>query len=125
MIFKKVLLTLSLLLLSGISLSAQTMPVPGERIFLVCQKIGGGEFNSPMPRGPIDPPSVSYDGYTLYINSSHPDCTVQLVDEEDIVVYEVFVDADTNVIIFPSTLTGEYRLNLLWDDWCFWGYIEL
>lgn len=100
-------------------------PYYGQAVPLTCERVKHGASAGHMPRNPIDPPSVSYDGYTLYINSSHPDCTVQLVDEEDIVVYEVFVDADTNVIIFPSTLTGEYRLNLLWDDWCFWGYIAL
>lgn len=100
-------------------------PIYGESVPLTCERVKHGASAGHMPRNPINPPSVSIEGNTLYIESGHPDYTLQLVDEEDVVVYEVFVDADTNVVLLPSTLVGEYRLNLLWDEWCFWGYIEL
>jgi hypothetical protein len=48
-----------------------------------------------------------------------------LVDEDDEVVYEVFVAAGTNTVQLSTVYSGEYRLNILWGNWCFWGYIEL
>ena len=103
-----------------LSVNAQEVEIP-----LTAEKvIKSGEIEKPA-RGPVGIPSVSIDGYTLYINSSHPDCTVQLVDEDDEVVYEVFVAENVSTIQLPTVYSGEYRLNILWGNWCFWGYINL
>ena len=82
---------------------------------------GGGQ------RGPINPPSASIDGYTFYINSSHPDYVLQLVDANDgeTVLFETFVPEGVNSVVLPSTFEGEYRIQLIWGNWCFWGYVTL
>ena len=78
-------------------------------------------------RGPINPPLASIDGYTFYINSSHPDYVLQLVDANDgeTVLFETFVPESVNSVVLPSTFEGEYRIQLIWGYWCFWGYITL
>lgn len=92
---------------------------------LTCEKIGGGALNSPMPRTPLARPTLTLDGYTLYIGGAQRDYTLQLVDEDGDVVYEVFLPAGTTSFLLPTCYAGAYRLNLLWSDWCFWGYVEL
>ncbi len=94
-------------------------------VSLSCEIRDNSGINDKPARGPVDIPSVSIDNHTLYINSSHPDYTLQLVDVDDNVVYEVFVSANTNSVVLPAIYVGEYRLNLLTNNWCFWGYIEL
>lgn len=103
-----------------LSVNAQGVIVP-----LSCDILDPSSLGEKPARGPVAIPSVSIDGNTLYINSSHPDCTVQLVDEDDEVVYEVFVAENVSTVQLPAVYSGEYRLNILWGNWCFWGWIEL
>ena len=103
-----------------LSVNAEEIEVP-----LSAEKIVWPIGSEKPARGPVDIPSVSIDNHTLYINSDHPDYTLQLVDADDNVVYEVFVSSNTSSVVLPAVYTGGYRLNLLTDEWCFWGYIEL
>ncbi len=86
---------------------------------------GSGE----LPRNLINPPSASLDDHTLYINSEHPAYTLYLVDttgEEPYVVYQVYVPANVNVVVLPSTLSGTYELQLYdGGDYYFYSEIEL
>lgn len=86
---------------------------------------GSGE----LPRNPINPPSVSLDDHTLYINSEHPAYTLYLVDttgEEPDVVYQVCIPANVNVVVLPSTFSGTYELQLYdGGDYYFYSEIEL
>ena len=50
---------------------------------LSSERIKESHSDGNQPRGPICPPSASIDGYTFYINSSHPDYVLQLVDAND------------------------------------------
>lgn len=94
---------------------------------LVAERIKTNPLGNDHDRGPIYVPSVSIDDHTLTISDNHPDYVLQLVDpeDEDNVVYEVLIPAGVNTVILPSYLSGEYVIQLLWDVWRFWGYIEL
>ena len=84
---------------------------------------GHGEF----PRSPINPPSASLDDHTLYINSEHPAYSLCLVDttgDEPDVVYQVYVPANVNVVVLPSTLSGTYELQL-YDGGQYYFYSEI
>ena len=80
-----------------------------------------------VPRTPILVPSATLDGYTFYINGDHPDYVVRLVDvdDEDIVVYQTVMPSDVSSIVLPSTLSGDYQIQLLWGDWMLYGWINL
>ena len=69
-----------LMLLCALIVRAEGTNGLGDQIDLTVSiiKKGSGEIN--QPRSPINPPSASIDGYTFYINSSHPDYVLQLVD---------------------------------------------
>lgn len=84
------------------------------------------EIGNNLPRGPIEIPSASIDGHTLYINA-HPDYVLQLVDPSDdsIIYYEMDLPAGTNQTVLPSTLSGTYEIRLIWGNWYFYGIINL
>lgn len=94
---------------------------------LSSERIKESHSDGNQPRGPICPPSASIDGYIFYINSSHPDYVLQLVDANDgeTVLFETFVPESVNSVVLPSTFEGEYRIQLIWGYWCFWGYVTL
>jgi hypothetical protein len=99
---------------------------PGDDLPLI---VGDNPTSSgnPHPRSPVLVPSATLDGYTFYINSSHPDYVLQLVDANDVetVLFETFVPESVNSVVLPSTFEGEYRIQLIWGYWCFWGYVTL
>lgn len=74
-------------------------------------------------RGPVLIPEVSIDEYTLYFDSSCENCILRLVDEEDEVVYTTVISSGS--LVLPSNLSGDYELQIIRDNWCFYGYIEL
>ena len=94
---------------------------------LSMEVIKNGHSASGGQRGPIDPPSASIDGYTFYINCSHPGYVLQLVDINDgeTVIFETFVPAGVNSVVLPSSLEGTFKIQLIYNCWCFWGYIMI
>ena len=80
-----------------------------------------------IPRNPIEPPTASLEGYTFTIIGAHPDFLVRIVDveDEDDVIYQTLMPAATSSIILPSTLSGDYQIQLIWDIWMFYGLITL
>lgn len=77
------------------------------------------------PRSPIRPPKASLSGHTLYILTSHGDYDLQLLSADDTVVYETYVPCTVNVIALPTSLTGEFEIQLQTDTYIFIGRIEL
>lgn len=122
------LAVMSLLAFTGIS--AQS-PMPGTPVELEVGLTGpvggggnpGGDGNS-HPRGPVLMPEVNIDGYTLYFGGGF-DFTLQLVDEDDTVVYSTFVFSNTPSIMLPSYLLGEYELRLVTEEYTYYGSIIL
>lgn len=84
-------------------------------------------LNGGFPHAPIQPPSVYLDGHTLTVPGSHPDYEVRIVDvdDEDNVVYETQILSSTSSIVLPSTLSGDYQIQLISGNWMFYGLITL
>lgn len=80
----------------------------------------------PRPKAPIMVPEVSLIDHTLYIYDVAYDLTLALVDEDDEVIYTVFVPANTSSVVLPSWLEGDYQLLFIPDeDYYFAGEISL
>ena len=100
------LLTLVCLTLTCSQTFAAAVPVP----------LGTG-YNDPTEgqgephRGPVVVPEVSIDGYELSFDTPCLGFTLQLVDENDNVVYSTIVNSST--LMLPSTLSGEYEILLI------------
>ncbi len=88
-------------------------------------------FNDPtweqghFPKTPVLPPSVSLDDHTLYFNTPCDGCTLKVVDSNDVVVYTTVISTGATFLALPSTLSGEYELQIIRGNYCFWGVIEL
>ena len=76
-------------------------------------------------KAPIQPPVVYLDDYTLSFNAFEEDCAIQLLDEDDVVVFSDVITAGTTTFLLPSTLSGEYQIQLIYGNWIFIGWIEL
>ena len=78
-----------------------------------------------FPRSPIEVPLVYIEDYTLSFETNHPDYILTLKDEDGDVVYTTTVLSTDTEVILPSTLSGDYEVNLVMGNWLFTGWINL
>ena len=76
-------------------------------------------------RGPIDTPMVYLEDYTLTFVAYHPEYVLYIKDEDEVVVYSTVVTSATTEVVLPSTLSGDYEIELIMGDWLFTGWINL
>ena len=76
-------------------------------------------------RGPIEVPLVYIEDNTLTFEVNHPDYTLIIKDEDGYVVYTTTVFSTDTEVILPSTLSGDYEINLVMGNWLFTGWINL
>jgi hypothetical protein len=117
---KKLLLFLFGAFFLSTSLSAQVL-VP----LTVCieeneQPIGDGN-----PKTPVTVPKVYIDDYTLLFETNHPEYVLYIKDENDNVVYSTVISSIQTQVVLPSTLSGNYEINLVMGNWLFVGEINL
>ena len=82
--------------------------------------IGHGHGKSPMR-----PPVVYIEDYTLSFTADHPDYILNIKDEDGEVVYSTTVFSSMTQVTLPSTLSGDYEIELLMGNWKFMGFITL
>ena len=80
------------------------------------------------PRNPIEIPQVGQIGHTLYFHDA-ADFTVNIysVDEDENLTleYTTFVPSTMVEVQLPSTLSGNYVIEVIRDSQHFWGEIEI
>jgi len=76
-------------------------------------------------KDPVVIPSVYLDDHTLYFGTPCDGCTLNVVDSNDVVVYTTVTPVGTSSLVLPSTLLGEYELQIIQGDYCFYGPITL
>jgi len=82
--------------------------------------LGNGYGKSPMR-----PPVVYLDDHTLSFVAGHPDYTLLIKDEDGDVVYTTTVFSAETEVVLPSTLSGDYEIQLTMGNWLFKGCINL
>lgn len=82
-------------------------------------------ITSTVPKTPIVPPFISLDDHTLYFDTPCDSCTLNIVDENDMVVYTLVIPTGTTSLVLPSTLSGEYELQIICGYYLFYGKIDL
>lgn len=78
-----------------------------------------------MPRTPIPIPEVSIENYTLYFDTPCDGCILRLVNAEDEVEYTTVIPANAASLVLPAYLEGEYEIQIVQGEYCFYGFIEL
>ena len=86
---------------------------------------GGSGGEKPLPKSPVQMPTIVQDGYTLYIISGCTGATLILRDEFETEVYSTLITDETDEITLPSTLSGTYEIRLIRGSLTFVGEIEL
>ena len=76
-------------------------------------------------RTSVEVPLVYIDDYTLTFEAYHPDYALVIMDEDGDVVYTTLVFSAQTDVILPSTLSGDYQVNLVIDNLVFTGWIAL
>lgn len=105
--------------------SAPTYADNPELIDLEASIIDPSQDDDDQHKGPILVPEVSLDDYTLYFFTPCDGCVLNLVDENDDVAYTLVIPAGTTSLVLPSNLSGEYELQIIRGNYCFWGMITL
>ena len=116
---KKLLLFLFGAFILSTSVSAQTL-VPLTVSFEDDQPLGNGHSKTP-----ITAPTVYIDDYTLLFETNHPEYVLYIKDENNNVVYSTVVSSTQTQVVLPSTLSGNYKIELVMDYWLFTGWINL
>jgi hypothetical protein len=119
---KILVLAIVLLLSAGVS-SAYVQQVFGL-IDLEVRKYDPTIEHDKSERSPIEIPEVSQEGHTLCFDASCADNLLQLVQNGEI-VYATLIPVEVQMVLLPSNLSGEYELQIIRDNWCFYGDITL
>ena len=102
------------------SVYAQSLPIEFEVSIFDNKPVG-----HPTPKTPINPPTVYIEDYTLTFIVDHPEYVLYIKDENDIVVYTIVVTSAETQVMLPSTLAGDYKIELVMGNWLFTGWVEL
>ena len=116
---------LFLVMMFVMSFTCQAQNGSGTQIDFNPQYINPTGTLPPKPKSPVQSPTVYIEENVLTFSIGHSDYDLYIKDENDVVVYSYYVAASTNTVVLPSTLSGSYRIELVTDDWLFWGYILL
>ena len=85
----------------------------------------GGVHKAPPRPSAVHIPIVFLDGFTLYFDEPCNGCTLQIMDENEEIVYAVVLPNGTTEWELPELASGEYKLQIIRGKYCFFGWIEL
>ena len=77
------------------------------------------------PKAPMQAPTVYIEDYSLSFVADHPEYILNIKDEDGEVVYSTTVFSAMTQVTLPSTLSGDYEIELLMGNWKFTGWINL
>lgn len=80
--------------------------------------------NGGNERSPMLVPVLYIDGYTLTASDNTLGSTIRILDADDNVVFSTYVAIEGEINL-PTTLSGTYTIQVVFDDITFEGEIEL
>jgi hypothetical protein len=75
-------------------------------------------------RTPVLVPEVGLDDHTIIFFTPCDNCVLRLVNEDGEVEYSTVIPSNCTSLVLPSDLEGEYELQIIQDNLCFYGIIE-
>lgn len=115
---KKLLIFFTVLLFGAFTASAATVNLGVG----YDDHTGAGPGNS---KTPVSIPYLDITGHVATFEADHPGFTLSIIDENDNIVYSVYVPSSVTIVNLPSTLSGDYELRLYPDGSTiyFYGYV--
>lgn len=120
---KKVFLGICLMFLATLSIANVQKVCDG--IILQVRFDDPTEDYEPLHRDSIEIPFVSLDNHTLFFLTPCDGCTLRLLDDNANVVYSTVIASGTTSLVLPSTLSGEYEIQIIQGNIYFYGTIYL
>lgn len=96
-----------------------------EGIVLHVGYVDPNDGNDGLHKSSTDVPEVNLDGHTLIFDTPCDGCTLRLVDANDNVVYSTIIPTGATSLVLPSSLSGEYEIQIIQGNLCFYGYIYM
>ena len=123
---KKLFFVLGLIMMVSLQCVAQNQSEPEtEQVELHVKKLNPVQTTGPIRRSPVMAPSLSLEDHTLYFNTPCDGCTLQLINEDGDVEVDLIIREDTTTITLPFYMEGEYLIQIIRGNYCFYGFIEL
>ena len=121
---KKRLLIISCLtaMLSLTSVNVNADPVG---ILLQIGYIDPNEGDDGENKSPILVPKIGLEDYTIIFDTPCDGYILRLVDDNDNVVYSTVIPTGTTSLVLPSYLSGNYEIQIIQGNLCFYGFIIL
>ena len=107
-----------------LALSAAMTIYADPELVTVTPTINPDDSNGLNPRSPILVPVLYLDGYTLTASDYTLGSTIQLLDENDNVVFSTYVAIEGEIYL-PTTLSSTYTILVIFDNVTFEGELEL
>ena len=117
---KKLLLMIFGAFMLSTSLKAMELVPLSVKIEPDDMPLGHGYAKSPMR-----PPLVYIEDHTLTFSADHPDYLLIIKDEDGEEVYTTTVFSAETLVTLPSSLSGNYEIQLQMGNWLFTGWISL
>lgn len=117
---KKLFLTALCILMMNTSLFAWDI-IP----FTVSYEDDQQPIGHSYPKVPMRPPMVYIEDYSLSFVADHPNYELFIKDEDGEVVYSTIVTSAMTLVTLPSSLSGDYEIELVMGNWLFSGWINL
>ena len=108
-----------------IALSLSTSAAAWDRIPLAVGIIESMPIGHGHGKSPMRPPVVYIEDHTLSFVVDHPDYELTIKDEDGEVVYSTIVTSAETLVTLPSSLVGDYVIELTMGNWLFVGWINL
>ena len=108
-----------------IALSLSTSATAWDNLPLAVEIIEGMPVGHGHGKAPMRPPVVYIENYTLAFVTDHPDYILNIKDEDGNTVYTTTVYSAQTQVTLPSTLSGNYEIELVMGYWVFTGWINL
>lgn len=77
------------------------------------------------PKSHDETPTVYIEDYTLSFEANHPEYLLSIRDEDGYVVYTTMVYSTETQVVLPTTLSGDYMIELAIGELLFTGWINL
>ena len=120
---RRLVVLLFMFLLVGSSFADE--PITYEEIPLQVSIVDPDANEAPIRRSPVHVPTIGIDGYTLYFITPCDGCTLRLIDEDGEMVINMITSEDYSTINLPSYMFGEYEIQIIRGNYCFYGYINI
>ncbi len=116
------ILIFSMIMYFTFPLNVRSNPTPIEvQVSIIDPTSQHGE----NPKSPILIPTISLEDHTLYFETPCDGCTLNIVDSNDVVVYTLVIPTGATSLVLPSTLSGEFTIEIIRGNYLFYGTIDL